>query len=300
MEELADRYSLELEFRCDRNPFDPLTPDELEGVVAVIADLEKYDAELLRTVGRAYGGDLGLIARYGIGYSSVDIDAARAAGVTVANAPGANALPTAEWVVATLIDVAGRRMPHHQRAGSGRRKTGPSRLDITGKTLGIIGAGNVGKNVVDLMRGFEMNVLASANHPNVEWAREKNVTYMTNAEICERADFITVNASAKELLIGKKEISLMSPTTVLVNCARGALVDNPEVYKAVKEGKLWGYGIDEVWEYSDLPLDGLNIVASPHVGSDTDTGKVRMQLMSARAIIDFIEGKEPESVVNKA
>lgn len=297
LEAAAKSHNAELEFRCDRNPAEPMTKEELQDATAVIADLETYDAELLASVGPKAGGSLQLITRYGIGYNSIDIEAAAQAGIMVSNTPGANSLPTAEWAVSTLMAIAGRRIPHHERASQGLGKGGPSRLDISGKTLGVIGTGSIGKKVVKLLEGYGMTVLASDLYPDTEWARAKSVEYTDIETICRRADFITLHASGGKELIGKKELALMSPTTALINCARGVLVDNPAAYKAVKSGKLWGYGIDEIWECEDLPLQGLNIAASPHVGSDTDYGKLQMQLMSAQAVVDFLDGKRPENLV---
>jgi D-3-phosphoglycerate dehydrogenase len=144
-----------------------------------------------------------------------------------------------------------------------------------------------------------MNILASDLYPDKQWAQELNAQYVDIPTICREADFITLHASGGEMLLGENEINMMRPTTALINCARGVLVDNTAVYQAVKEGRLYGYGIDEVWEYEDLPLEGLNIVTSPHVGSDTDMGKANMQLMSAQALIDFSDGKEPQFIVNR-
>lgn len=300
LRQAAERNSLELEFRCDRNPGTPPTAAELEAVTAIIADLEKWDRGLLEQVGRAKGGDLGLLARYGIGYSSIDIAAAREAGIQVTNTPGASAQPTAEWAVSSLLDVAGRRIPHHARAGEGLTKSGPSRLDISGKTLGIIGTGTIGKQVAAMLSGFGLRLRAADLYPDHEWASAHGVEYTDIGSLCEQADFITLHASGNSQLIGTAEIGRMHPTTVLVNCARGVLVDNRAVYEAVRDGRLYGYGIDEVWEHNDLPLSpDLNIAASPHVGSDTDLGKLRMQQLSAQAVIDYIDGRDPQYIVNK-
>ncbi|MFW6209143.1 MAG: NAD(P)-dependent oxidoreductase [Spirochaetota bacterium] len=300
LQEAAERNCLDLEFRCNRNPAEPLSFKEVEGVVAAIADLELWKRELLEKAGKDRGGDLGILARYGIGYNNIDTVAAREAGVHVTNTPGASAAPTAEWTVSTLLDVAGRRIPHHARAGKGLTKSGASRLDVSGKTLGIIGTGNIGKQVAALLSGFNMKIIAADLMQDTEWAAANGVEYVDLPEVCERADFITLHASGGSLLLGADEIARMQPTTVLVNCARGALVDNRAAYEAVRTGRLYGYGIDEVWDYEDLPLtDVLNIAASPHVGSDSDMGKLRMQQMSAQAIIDYVDGKEPQHIVNK-
>ncbi|MCF6270445.1 MAG: hypothetical protein L3J41_12085 [Melioribacteraceae bacterium] len=287
-------------YRCDRNPEEPLAIEELENVIAVIADLEVYDRTLLSQVGIKMGGSLELISRYGIGYISVDIEAATEFGVIVTNAPGCNAMPTAEWTQSTIMDVAGRRMAHYATASNGKVKEGPSRLDVTNKKLGIIGTGTIGKNVAKLMRGYDVEILAYDLYPNVYWAVENNAIYVTLEELYKQSDIITIHASGSEQLIGEKELDLMKETTVLVNCARGILTDNRAIYNAVKAGKIWGYGLDEIWLEKDLPLDeSLNIIVSSHVGSDTDSGKIGMQIMSTEAVIDFVNDKTPTHVVNK-
>ncbi len=99
------------------------------------------------------------------------------------------------------------------------------------------------------------------------------------ARAYKNADVITLHASSNEMIIGENEIDMMKSTTILVNCARGLLVDNRAAYHAVKDNKIWGYGLDEIWTEPDLPLDNLNFIVSSHVGSDTDQGKIGMQLM---------------------
>ncbi len=299
LEEGAAKLGIEVEYRCDRDPLKPLEPAELEDVVAVIADLEEYSPELLAAVGPAAGGSLEIVSRYGIGYNNVDLPGATRGGVMVTNTPGANARPTAEWAVSTLMDVAGRRVLHHQRASVGEGKSGPSRLDVTRRTVGIVGTGNIGRNVAALLSGFEPKLLVSDPYPNEEWARTVGARYVPLDELCETADFITLHAATSDRIIGEKQLSLMRETTVLINCARGILVDNEAAYRAVKEGRIWGYGIDEVWTYDALPLEKVNIIASPHVGSDSDLGKVNMQLASTENVLDFLSGKTPKHVVNR-
>jgi len=287
-----------VEYRCDRSPLTPPAPGEFSGVTAVIADLERYDQRLLGAIGPAGGGTVRLIARYGVGYSSVDIEAATRAGILVTNTPGANSRPTAEWTVATLLDVAGRRIPHHERAATGNTKAGPSRLDVTGKTLGVVGTGAVGRLVVELLSGFAMNVIAFDLYPDHEWAQRAGVDYVSFEELLTRGDYVTLHAATEKRILGREQIGLMRPSCTLVNCARGSLVDNRAVYEAVRDGRLWGYGLDEVWTETDLDLSGLNIAVSPHVASDTDGGKFGMQIMSATAVADFLSGRTPKHVLN--
>ncbi len=301
LNKLADTSNgeIEIEYKIDRNPTRPLLAEELKNVTAVIADLEVYDRALLEKVGLKNGGDLGLISRYGIGFSSIDLQAATDFGVMVTNAPGCNALPTAEWAQAMLMAVAGRGILQYRTASIGMPKDGPSRLDVSGKTLGVIGTGTIGRNVIKLLRGYDMKVLAYDLYPDENWAKQNKVQYVSVEEIYSEADFITLHASASEQIIGENELNLMHPTTVLINCARGILVDNRAAWQAVKDGRIWGYGLDELWLEKDLSLEGLNIIVSPHVGSDTDMGKIGMQLMSTQAVVDFMQGRVPKYVVNR-
>ena len=301
LEDLAQNSNgaIEVVYRCARNPQDPLEPREFKDVRAVIADLEKYDRKFLSKKGVKAGGSLGLVARYGIGYNSVDIKAATDYGVMVTNCPGCNALPTAEWAHSTILDIAGRRILHHKTSSAGRTKEGLSRLDVSGRTLGIIGTGSIGKSVNRLLKGYDMSVIAYDPFPDEEWARENDIEYMDLKKICQRADVITLHAASSETIIGKEEIKLMKPSTVLVNCARGILVDYKAAYFAVKERRIWGYGVDEIWPDQSLSLDGLNIIVSPHIGSDTDRGKIGMQLGSAQAVVEFMNGRIPRYVVNR-
>ena len=150
------------------------------------------------------------------------------------------------------------------------------------------------------MSGYDVEILAYDLYPDTNWAKANNATYVTLDELYAQSDIITIHAAASEQLIGEKEVALMKETTILVNCARGILTDNRAIYNAVKAGKIWGYGLDEIWLEDDLPLDeSLNIIVSSHVGSDTDSGKIGMQVMSTEAVVDFVNGKTPIYVVNK-
>lgn len=295
---VAADHGISVEYRCQRDPEEPMSAAELDGVSAVIADLERYPASVLKVIGPRQGGTVRVIVRYGVGYDSVDVSAATEAGIIVANTPGANSRPTAEWAVATILAVAGRRSVHHARAAKGLRKSGPSRVDVSGKTLGVIGTGAIGRIVVDLLSGFRVTVLACDPYPDDVWANAHGVRYVSRDELLAEADIVTLHAASDEQIIGTRELALMGPGTSLINCARGILVDNAAAWKAVRDGRLWGYGVDEVWPHPELSLEGMNIVASPHVGSDTERGKVNMQRMSAEAVAAFYRTGTVPHVIN--
>jgi phosphoglycerate dehydrogenase-like enzyme len=296
--EIAEDPQVTVEYRCDRDPGQPITAAELDGVTAVIADLERYEAPVLAAAGPVGGGSLRLITRYGVGVDSVDVAGATAAGILVSNTPGANSRPTAEWTVATIMAVAGRRSVHHGRASKGLRKIGPSRIDVTGKTLGVIGTGAIGKIVVELLAGFNVSVIAYDLYPNQDWADTVGARYVGMDELLRESDIVTLHAASNTQIIGPAELAMMRPSASLINCARGVLVDNAAAWRAVKEGRLWGYGLDEVWPHPELSVEELNIITSPHIGSDTEIGKVNMQRMSAESVAAFIRTGQPTHVVN--
>ena len=292
----------EVEYRCDREHRTPLKASELENAVAVIADLEVYDENILKEIGIGGKGNVRLISRYGVGVDSIDLDAATKYGVMVTNCPGCNSLPVAEWTLSTILDVAGKRIHNHELASAGKTKENSSRQDISGKVMGVIGTGNAGKEIVKIMSGFGVKVIAYTPNPNLDWKRNNGVTYYDNPkDIYKSADIITLHATLQDRrpLIGENEIRMMKPTAILINCARDYLVDEIAVYNAVKEGRLFGYGVDDCWMRKDLPIKGLNIVTSPHVGSDSDLGKKGMRNISTQAVADLFSRKIPRYVVNK-
>ncbi len=298
LEDLKDHHGAKVTYRCDRDPSRELTPEELEGITAVIADLERYDKDLLAKVGIGKGGALQLIARYGVGVDSVDVEAATETGVIVANTPGANSNATAEWSVATILSVCGRRSVHHARASQGQRKIGPSRLDVSGKTIGVVGTGAIGRIVTQLLSGFNVDVLAHDIYPDQKWADEAGVRYVELEELLKKSDIITLHAASNSCIIGRDELALLKKSAALINCARAVLVDNKAAWEAVRDGRIWGYGLDEVWPLPDCDVEGLNIITSPHVGSDSEEGKANMQQMSAQAVADFVTGDCPKHIVN--
>ena len=299
---LEERF--DIEYRCD-NPEkrDGLKVEMFDGVVAVVADfLETYDRELLEQIGVKNGGSVRLLSRYGVGVNNIDLAAANESGIMVTNCPGCNSLPTAEWTVSRILDVAGNDVHQRNLASQGRDKDGTSRQDIFGKTVGIVGTGNIGRRVGRILElGFGANLIAYSPSQHGEWVEAHRVDYKNSVDdICREADIVTLHATPPDgsRLIGQEQLELMKPTAILVNCARGYLVDEEAVYHAVRKEKLFGYGVDEAWTREDLPLDGLNIVTSPHVGSDSDLGKNGMKVMSLQAVVDLmVDEKRPEYVV---
>ncbi len=291
-----------IDYRCSRDYRKKLSPNEFEDVFAVIADGEIYDEKILKKIGINGNGTVQFIVRYGVGYENIDLIAAKKYGILVTNCPGCNAIPTAEWTVAMILDVAGKKIKNHEIASKGLVKKTAFRLDIKGKTLGVIGLGNVGKELVKIMNSFGVNIIAYSSNKDKSFAKKYHIVYYKNPEeVYKNADIITIHTKTDNRLplIKEKELKLMKPTTVLINCARSYFVDSKSVYNAVKNGNLFGYGLDDVWPHKNLPLKKVNIIVSPHMGSDTDYGKYMMKKMSVESIINFIKRRKLKYLLNK-
>jgi D-3-phosphoglycerate dehydrogenase len=286
--------------KSSRNPHRPLKREEFEGVVAVIADLEKYTREILFQIGRGKGGSLELIARYGVGVSSVDLTAAREAGVLVSNCPGSNSRAVAERALQLAGELASRAPHQFQLGRKGRLKQPPPRLDLTGRIFGIVGLGRIGRELVDLLRGFRpAQILAYDPVKDEKWAAENSVKYVGLNTLCQQADIISLHATGEKVIISQPELLLMKPTAILVNTARRGLVDEEAVIKRVKEKKIWGYAQDDLMPPEILnqlsPAD--NIIINPHVASDSADGIRKMGVMSAQAVVEYLSGGKPQYLV---
>ncbi|MEA2037612.1 MAG: NAD(P)-dependent oxidoreductase [Nanoarchaeota archaeon] len=318
-DELKGQGKITVSDPCDGGNGKVMTPEWLDGANMVIADLENYTEALLSEVGAGIGGPLELIARYGIGYDRVDLEAATEYGVIVANGPDCNTMSTAERAVGAIYYLTGQFGLQNQRASIGLGKIGTSNLDISGRTLGVVGLGNIAKRVVELMSGSRsrgMKVIAhDPNHDDV-WAKANGVKYVSEEELYSRAHMITIHADPQppKQIVTKDLIDLMQPTAVLVNCARGYLVDQKAIHDAVKLGfssnhskGAYGYFQDDAWDpvFRDkngriyfLSFDNLNMGASSHVGSDAPSGIRGMRDKSMIAVYHLVNEIRPAAVVN--
>ena len=285
-------------FRCPRDSSIPVRYEEVSDATIVVAGDERYDRELLHACGVAGGGRLRCIARYGVGAGAIDVAAATAAGIVVSHAPEAHTVPAAEWAVSTLLDVAARRIPFHERAAEGREADGVPRLDVSGRTLGLVGTGPMGRVVVRLMAGFGLDVLAYDPSPDPVWAAKNGVTYADLHELCLLSDLISVHLVGAGPVISYRELDLMRPSAVLVDSTGTGATDARAAYRAVAERRIWGYGVDTVWPYPEMPLRSLNITVAPGVAGETVRGRSAMQHAVAQAVVDVILGGVPFHAVN--
>ncbi len=264
---------------------------------------ERVDDELLD----AAGPRLRVVANYAVGYDNVDVAACAARGVAVTNTPDVLTDATADLAFALLLAAARRLVEGDALVRSGTW-TGwqPGQLlgrQVSGRALGLVGLGRIGGAVARRARGFGMR-LAYHNRRRDEAAEaELGAVYLPLDELLATSDFVSLHVPltpATRHLIGARELALMKPTAVLVNTARGPVVDEAALVDALREGRLFAAGLD-VFEREPEVHPGLpglaNVVLAPHVGSATVETRTAMALACSRAVVDVLQGRTPPNLV---
>ena len=249
--------------------------------------------------------NLKLVANYAAGYNNIDVAYCIEKGVTVANTPHPVIAPTANIALGLMLDVA-RRISECDRKlrkeGTNMKVTVLDNLGIgiTGKTLGIIGMGNIGKALAKRANACGMEVIYhNRRQLYVDEESNLNVTYVSKEELLAQSDFISLNAPYTPEtyhIIGEAELKQMKPSAVLINTARGPLIDEKALVQALKEGTGHGAGLD-VFEFGDHPLPELlemdNVVLVPHIGTQTWETRIEMAQAVCNNVIGFLEGDRP-------
>jgi D-3-phosphoglycerate dehydrogenase len=252
---------------------------------------------------------LKVIARHGVGYDNIDVKAATARKLPVCITPRANALSVAEHVLALMLALAKQVVPFDAatRRNQWEIRNSYAAVDLDGKVMGIIGMGRIGTLVCKKVIGaFNMKVLASDPLVPAAAMEQAGATVVKDIpDLIKAADVVTVHVPSSpqtKHLIGEKALAMMKPTAFLINTARGPLVDEAALANALKEKRIAGAGID-VFDpeppKADNPLFGLpNVVLSPHSAGLTVECVIRMATHAAQAIMDVLEGRRPEGVIN--
>ncbi len=253
----------------------------------------------------AAGRRLVVVGRAGVGVDNIDLDAATRAGVTVVNAPTANTVAAAEHTLGLLYALA-RRIPAADaslRAGKWERSRFLGQ-ELRGKTLGIVGLGKIGMAVAQRARAMEMELLGNDPFVTEEAAAQHGIRLLPLPELLERADVLTVHVPlthATRGLIGADQLACMKPTALLVNVARGGVVDEAALSAALHQGRLAGAAVD-VFENeppAGSPLLGApNTVLTPHLGASTEEAQARVAVETAQQILDVLAGRSARYAVN--
>ena len=256
----------------------------------------------------AAGPKCKLFANYAVGFNNVDVQAATKRGIIIANTPGVLDNATADLAWTLLFSVARRIVEADSYLRAGKFKGwGPMLLlgrDITGKTLGIIGTGRIGANLAKKASGFDMKILYNDVKPNLSFEEETGGVMVDKETLLREADFISLHVPlmpSTTHLIGEKEFKLMKKTAILINTSRGPVVDEKALVKALRDGEIWGAGLDVFENEPELEpgLDELdNVIIVPHIASATIDARTNMGMIAVRNIINVLTGKEPETCVN--
>ena len=273
-----------------------------DGLISMITD--NVDEEVLNSASR-----LKMIAHFGVGYNNIDIKAATARGIAVSNTPGVLTDATAELAFALILAVARRLVECDRATREGRFLYWAPMLflgrEVTGKTLGIIGLGEIGKAVARRAKGFKMRILYN-NRSRIDASEEKELDaeYADLQKLLTESDFISLHVpltGETRHLIGKKEFSLMKPAAYLINTSRGPVVDEQALLEALRNRRIGGAGLD-VYENEPALMPGLtelsNVVLLPHIGSGTLETRIKMASMAAENLIAGLSNKVPPNLVN--
>jgi glyoxylate reductase len=252
---------------------------------------------------------LKMIASYAVGYDNIDISAATERGIPVSNTPGVLTETTAELTWALLFSVARRIVEGDTFTREGKFKGWEPLLmlgqDVTNKTLGIIGTGRIGTAFALKSKGFQMKVIYTDEQRNEQLERELEAKKLPLSELLKESDFISIHVpltKATYHLIGEKELKMMKKTAILLNTARGPIIDETALITALKEHWIFGAGLD-VYEHEPKISKELkklnNVILQPHTGSGTIETRTKMALMAAENLIEGLKGNIPPNCINK-
>jgi glyoxylate reductase len=271
-----------------------------QGLLCLLTD--RIDAEVL-----ANAPFLKVISVYAVGYNNVDVKEATRRGILVTNTPGVLRETTADLTWALLL-AAARRIPEGDRMVRSGRFAGwaPSLLlghDVHGKTLGIVGMGDIGTAVARRAAGFGMRILYHNRNPS-PLATEVGAEMVSLDHLLSNADFVSLHVplgQSTRHLIGKRELDMMKSTAILINVSRGEVIDEEALVEALKKGRIAGAGLD-VFENEPRMADGLaeldTVVLTPHIGSASVETRERMANMAVRNLVAALEGRKPEHLAN--
>jgi glyoxylate reductase len=275
---------------------------EADGIICLLSD--RIDSEVIET-----GTKLKIISNYAVGYENIDLDAARSRGILVTNTPDVLTDATADLTLALILAVMRRIIPADRYFREGRFRGWAPELflgsDLKDKVLGIIGLGRIGSAVARRCAAFGMSIVFHDPSPGA--ARERiegfHARQISFDELLWISDVITIHCPAApetRHLISEKEFSVMKQGVYFINTARGSIVDEEALVRALQSGKVRGAGLD-VYEREPLAESELlhmeNVVLLPHIGSGTEETRARMAMMAVENCIAGVTGGRPKKVV---
>ncbi|WP_433940187.1 phosphoglycerate dehydrogenase [Paenibacillus lautus] len=280
----------------------PLTFEELKEVVGsvdgVIAGVDTWNEAVFKLAPQLQG-----IARFGVGVDNIDLEAARRYGIQVTNVPRGNANAVAELAIGLMISVR-RHIPALDRStknGGWERFVGS---ELAGGTIGLLGFGNIAQLTAKKLKGFDVEIIAYDKYPDTAKASEYGVTMTTFEQVLAHSDIVSMHLpSLKEThhIMNDKAFAGMKPSAIFINTARGAVVDEQALSRALSSGVIAGAAID-VYESEPVSADHPilqigNLITTPHTAAETFETYTRVSMITAQALLDIFEGREPPNIL---
>jgi glyoxylate reductase len=274
------------------------------GLITLITDT--VDANLLDQA-----PDLKVVANYAVGFDNIQVEEATKRGIYVTNTPDVLTHATADLAVGLMLAAARRITEGERFLRNGMWKSWTPTLlvgkDVYGASLGIVGFGRIGQAVAQRAKGFHMKIYYYDEHRNYELESTEGVTYMPLNELLALSDFISIHLPLNEHtyhLMDKEKMVKMKNDAVLINTARGGIIDESALIEALSEGIIGGAGLD-VFAEEPLPMNSkllqlANVVMVPHIGSASWSARRQMAEVAARNVIAVLDGKTPPDAINAA
>ena len=278
---------------------------------ALVEVVPAYDAVMVRSATKITrrvleaATHLQIVGRAGVGVDNIDVPAATEKGVIVVNSPAGNTVAVAELTLGMMLSLVRKLIPAHNSVTKGEWKRAKFLgTELYGKTLGIVGVGKIGVEVARRASAFGMTILGTDPFLTSARAGQLGIEPVTLEEVWKRADFITLHTPLTpetRHMVGPKVFGMMKPNAIVLNCARGGIIDETALYNALKAGEVGGAGLD-VYENEPptasplLELEG--VLLTPHLGASTEEAQVEVALDVARQIVDVLAGRPPQSAVN--
>jgi D-3-phosphoglycerate dehydrogenase len=297
--DILKKAGLEVDIKTGMNP------DQLKACIGdyhglIIRSSTKVTSDIIEAA-----TNLKVIARAGSGLDNVDKIAATKKGIVVMNTPGGNTITTAEHTIALIVSLA-RQIPQatmSTKSGKWEKKKFMG-IELFNKTLGVIGIGNIGSQVAKRMQGFAMNVIAYDPFLSEERAKTMGVEKVDLKELFRCSDFITIHTPITpetKNMINKETITMMKPGVRIINCARGGIINEKDLYDALREGKVAGAAMDvfEKEPPENNPLLTLdNVICTPHLGAATKEAQENVAVAVAEQVVDYLIHKTIMNAVN--
>jgi glyoxylate reductase len=275
---------------------------DCDGILCLLSN--KIDKEIIDGLPKVK-----VIANYAVGFNNIDVDYATQKKIWVTNTPDVLTNATADLAFALLLACARRIVEADEFTRKGKFKIWQSDLmlgkELNGHTVGIIGAGRIGQAFGRRSKGFGMKILYFDKKRIPEFEKETGAKFSTLNQLLKKSDFISIHTPlTKETyhLIDKKEFEMMKDGAILINTARGEIINEKELVNALKSGKLFSAGLD-VYEFEPKITKDLlkmkNVVLLPHIGSATFETRTKMAELAAKNIVNVLRGKKPITPVNK-